>query len=66
MQLVNFSVFLCRYVVISARIEPFSICCFIWLIFVFEAKNCNFVFLLEKKFPIETIEFVQKLSVSVC
>ena len=66
MQLVNFSVFLCRYVVISARIEPFSICCFIWLIFVFEAKNCNFVFLLEKKFAIETIEFVQKLSVSVC
>ena len=66
MQLVYFSVFLCRYVVISARIEPFSICCFIWLIFVFEAKNCNFVFLLKKKFAIETIESVHKLSVSMC
>jgi hypothetical protein len=51
MQLVNFNVFLRLYVVISVRVEPFSICCFIWLIFVFEAKNCSyisFVFLLKR------------------
>jgi hypothetical protein len=51
MHLVNFIVFLCPCVVVSVRVEPFPICYFIWLMFVFE-ENFRFTFLAIKEFTL--------------